>query len=402
MSQFQTFPAPDPLSQFSPFGGSSGGSLGPTFRKAGQAANRGSRQDLPQRTWTPFNPTGGPSFTGPRPSVAQASGGRWRPFNPSGGQGGSGFGRRQGSQGAWNSLFSGAVFGDMQRQQDIMDQQFGRLNQVAGQFGQAVGQGAEAIRGQDERARQTLEGQAQGAEQLGRQGFDEFVRFRDQQIGAVGQDIARANEQAAGAVAGYERTMGEYQDRTALQAKDLAVGLSRQVQSAMAQLNGGVNPDGTMMTPAEQAAIRTTMQRDVAEQTSTGINQIYTQFNDTMASMGQNLAALRQAQSQTTMAGGQLRGQVGTAFGAQTVDAQRQRAAMTELSSNLRVTMEQMSAASELGAVNLLVGGYKEMYDMIQGNRRGTTSMYAALSGWLAGVTTPGLGQIAPPDFRNL
>jgi hypothetical protein len=290
----------------------------------------------------------------------------------------------------------------MQRQQDIMDQQFGRLNQVAGQFGQAVGQGAEAIRGQDERARQTLEGQAQGAEQLGRQGFDEFVRFRDQQIGAVGQDIARANEQAAGAVAGYERTMGEYQDRTALQAKDLAVGLSRQVQSAMAQLNGGVNPDGTMMTPAEQAAIRTTMQRDVAEQTSTGINQIYTQFNDTMASMGQNLAALRQAQSQTTMAGGQLRGQVGTAFGAQTVDAQRQRAAMTELSSNLRVTMEQMSAASELGAVNLLVGGYKEMYDMIQGNRRGTTSMYAALSGWLAGVTTPGLGQIAPPDFRNL
>ena len=312
------------------------------------------------------------------------------------------FAQRDRNNSEWNALFSQAVFGDMARQQGIMDEQFGRLNQGMGRFEGAFTQGADRMREIAGQQRQTLGAEADRAQQLGQQGYDDFLRFRDQQLSAVGQDIERANQQAAGAVSSFEGTMGEYKDRTALQASNLAVGLGRQVQNAMQQLAGGLNPDGTMMTPAERAALQTTMQRDVAEQTSMGINQIYSQFNDTMASMGANLAQLKQAQAQTTMAGGQLRGQVGTAFGGQTIDAQRMRASMTELSSNLRTTMEQMSAASELGAINLLTGGYKDMYDMIQGNKRGTTSMYAALSGWLAGMTTPALGAITPPNFRSM
>ena len=388
MSQFQTFPAPgqqqDPLGQFSPFAppGSSGGPFG-------------QYQQGMQRARAPFQQMRGPVYrplqNKPAPGSAAAMAQRKVPMGT----------QRQMNDAAWNSLFSGAVFGDMQNQQGIMQEQFGRLNQGMGRFQGAVEQGADRMRGIADQQRQTLGGEADRVQQLGQQGYDEFVRFRDQQIGAVGQDIGRANEQAAGAVESFEKTMGQYQDRTALQASNLAVGLGRQVQNTMQQLAGGVNPDGTQMTSAERAAIQMTMQRDVAEQTSMGVNQIYSQFNDTMASMGANLAQLKQAQAQTTMAGGQLRGQVGTAFGGQTVDAQRMRASMTELSSGLRTTMEQMSAASELGAINLLTQGYKDMYEMIQGNKRGTTSMYAALSGWLAGMTTPGLSDVAPPNFRN-
>lgn len=386
MSQFQTFPAPgqqDPVGQFSPFAppGSSGGPFG-QYQRSMQRAQR------------PFQQLGGgyrPLGTKPAVGSAQYLQQRQRPAGS----------RSQMNDAAWNSLFSGAVFGDMQNQQGIMEEQFRRLNQGMGQFQGAVEQGADRLRGIAEQQRQTLGGEAERVQQLGQQGYDEFVRFRDQQIGAVGKDIERANEQAAGAVESFEKTMGQYQDRTALQASNLAVGLGRQVQNTMQQIASGINPDGTQMTNAERAAIQMTMQRDVAEQTSMGVNQIYSQFNETMASMGANLAQLKQAQAQTTMAGGQLRGQMGTAFGSQTVDAQRMRASMTELSSGLRTTMEQMSAASELGAINLLTQGYKDMYDMIQGNKRGTTSMYAALSGWLAGMTTPGLTQISPPNFRN-
>ena len=118
-----------------------------------------------------------------------------------------------------------------------------------------------------------------------------------------------------------------------------------------------------------------------------------------MAQMGQNLSQLTMAQSQTAMAGGQLRGQVGTAFGAQTIDAQRSRDAMTQLSASLNTTMEQMSAASELQAVGLLANGYKDMYSMIMGNRRGATSMFAALTGYISAMTTPGITFTPTPEF---
>lgn len=300
---------------------------------------------------------------------------------------------------AWRTLLGGAIFQDMGNQQQIMNEQFGRGEQAIGQFGQQLQQGAQAIRNQDQAMRQNLGGIAQQVQQQGQQGLQEFERFRDQQMGAVGQDITQANQFAAEARQQYEQTIAQYQDRSAQQASDLRVGLERQVQNQMRSIEMGRNPDGSMMTPAEKAAMTQNMQQAVSEQVSQGVNQIYTGLNDTMAQMGQNLSQLTMAQSQTAMAGGQLRGQIGTAFGAQTLDAQRTRDAMTQLSASLNTTMEQMSAASELQAVGLLANGYKDMYSMIMGNRRGATSMFAALTGYISAMTTPGITFTPTPEF---
>ena len=299
----------------------------------------------------------------------------------------------------WNSLFSQSVFGDMQNQQAVADEQFSKLSGQTDAYGRAMQEGAESLRNQNRQQRESLGGMAAKAEQQGSAGYNEFKNFRDQQMARVSQDISKANALSEESTEGFKQAISQYSDRSAQQAGDLRIGLERQYQSAMKDINSGMNPDGTMMSPAEKAANRQNLQQSMGEQVSQGVNQIFTAFNDTKISMEGNLASLRQAQSQTAMAGGQLRGQTGLGFGAQTLDAQKVRAGYLELSANLTTTMEQMSAASELGAINLLTNGHKDMYEMISNNKRGVTSMYAALSGWLAGMTTPGLDRITPPNF---
>lgn len=414
----------DPVSNFSPFRPQDGFPRVPQGRRP---TSRG-RSNVPQTTGPgSFNQTTGPGSFNPVDRLRQLQGRGQQAAD----QARAGFGqrdtrfgttaadearRRMGLNGtsqqgvghreqvaindaAWRTLLGGAIFQDMGNQQGIMNEQFGRGEQAIGQFGQQLQQGAEAIRSQDQRMRQNLGGIAQQVQQQGKEGYDEFTRFRDKQLGAVGADIDQANKFAAEARAQYEKTIGEYKDRSAQQAGDLRIGLERQVQNQMRSIEMGRNPDGSMMTPAEKAAMTQNMQQAVSEQVSQGVNQIYTNLNDTMAQMGQNLSQLTMAQSQTAMAGGQLRGQVGTAFGAQTIDAQRSRDAMTQLSASLNTTMEQLSAASELQAVNLLTNGYKDMYGMIMGNRRGATSMFAALTGYIAAMTTPGITFVPQPEF---
>lgn len=398
------------LANFSNFGpGTFGGSVSPrpagsqgiqpNFRGAQQAIDNARSQfsSMTQQGPRSFQPYTN-SFTAQQPGRDYGRGSNV----PGGRMGRSPLGyQAQMNDAAWGALFSNAVAGDMQTQQDIMNQQFNRLNQNMGQFENAFTQGASQMQDLAAQQRASLGAKADEAMKMGQQGYDEFKAFRDQQMGRVDQDIAAANQQAAGAVSSYEQTMAQYQDRTASQAQNMAVGLQRSVQNAMNDINTGMNPDGTMMDPAQKAAMLTTLQQNTAEQTRLGLDQINNQFNDTMATMGANLASLKQAQSQSTLAGGQLRGQVGAQFGAQTLDAQRLRASMQELSSTLTQSMEQMAAASQMASINLLTQGYNDMYNMIQGNKQGATSMYAALSGWLAGMTTPGLNQIAPPNFGN-
>jgi hypothetical protein len=390
----------DPVSNFSPFG---------------QPIRRGSRNQGPSNmgpgSFDPATRLRQLQSQGQNASAQQTqrfSGG----FNPKttlgrsmvrqGQQGGMNMGVRdqvRANDAAWSTVLGGSIFQDMTNQQNVMNEQFARANQMMGGYGQAVQEGAQAIRAQDAQMRQNIGGLAQRAEQQGQAAFDEFKQFRDQQIGRVDQDISQANRFAQEATENYQQAIGEYQDRSAQQAADLRIGLERQVQNTMRTIEMGRNPDGSLMSPAERAAMQQTLQAETAMQVSQGVNQIYTGLNDTMAQMKGNLSSLMNVQSQTALAGGQLRGQMGTAFGAQTIDASRQRAAMTELSANLNTTMEQLSAASQLQSVNLLTNGYKDMYAMVQGNRRGVTSMFAALTGYIAAMTTPGMQFVPQPNF---
>jgi hypothetical protein len=141
------------------------------------------------------------------------------------------------------------------------------------------------------------------------------------------------------------------------------------------------------------------MMQDVSNQVTQTVTGIYSNMNQTMASMRGNLSSLMGAQSQTAMAGGQLRGQMGTSFGAQTLQSQQMNQQMMELGTNVRMMGEQAYASAMQQSVVLELQGRTTVAQMIQENPRQFVSMFAGLTGYLAGATTPGINQISVPNF---
>lgn len=293
----------------------------------------------------------------------------------------------------WDQSFANAMGNDMANQQNAMDQLYGQVAGQIGQYENALTRGVGTLGSVGAAQRQNLQGLAGGLEAQGRQGFDEFKSFRDQQMGAVNQDIARSNQLAGDATQNYQQAITNFQDTSAQDAANAAFGMRRSSQEQLTQIN--------MLdaSPAEKEALRQTLSNDVGTQVSQAVTGIYSNMNNTVASMQGNLSSLMGAQSQTAMAGGQLRGQMGTGFGAQTLDALRMNQQMSELGSNLRAMGEQAYASAMQQSVALELQGRTALAGMIQSNPRQFVSMFAGLTGFLAAATTPGLGQISVPNF---
>jgi hypothetical protein len=263
-----------------------------------------------------------------------------------------------------------------------------------------------------------LQGIAGGLEQQGQQGYDEFTRYRDERMGQVEREVAtgnrqvasaveEANRQAAGAVSGYEGAMGRFRDTGAQDAANAAFGLRQNARSQMAEI------DMLDASPGEKAALKQQLTMDVGNQVTQTVTGIYSNMNQQVAAMEGNLAGLRQSQAQQTLAGGQLMGgqtmagaqllgQVGTAFGAQTLDAQRMNQQMREVGAQIRVAGEQALASAMNQSVMFEMQGRQAIAQMIQENPRQFVSLFTGLTGFMAGATTPGIGQIAVPNFGAL
>jgi hypothetical protein len=293
----------------------------------------------------------------------------------------------------WDQALANAMGMDIANQQGAMNQQYGQMQGQIGQYEQALQQGLGTLQSVGVQQQQALQGIAGGLEQKGQQGYQEFKDFRDQQMGAVGQDITKANQFAAQATQNYQQAIADFKDTSAQDAANAAFGLRRNAQEQMAQI------DMLDASPAEKAALKQTMMADVGSQVTQTVTGIYSNMNQTVASMQGNLSSLMGAQSQTAMAGGQLRGQVGTAFGAQTLQAQQMNQQMSELGANLRVMGEQALASAMQQSVMLELQGRQTVAQMIQENPRQFVSMFAGMTGFLAAATTPGIGQISVPNF---
>lgn len=293
----------------------------------------------------------------------------------------------------WDQALANAMGTDMSNQQGAMNQLYGQMQGQIGQYEQSLQQGLGTLQSVGVQQQQALQGIAGGLEQKGQQGYQEFKDFRDKQLGAVGQDITKANQFAAQATQNYQQAIADFKDTSAQDAANAAFGLRRNAQEQMSQI------DMLDASPAEKAALKQTMMADVGSQVTQTVTGIYSNMNQTVASMQGNLSSLMGAQSQTAMAGGQLRGQVGTAFGAQTLDAIKMNQQMSELGANLRVMGEQAFASAMQQSVMLELQGRTTVAQMIQENPRQFVSMFAGMTGFLAAATTPGIGQISVPNF---
>jgi hypothetical protein len=293
----------------------------------------------------------------------------------------------------WDQALANAMGADMANQQGAMNQLYGQMQGQIGQYEQALQQGLGTLQSVGVQQQQALQGIAGGLEQKGQQGYQEFKDFRDQQMGAVGQDITKANQFAAQATQNYQQAIADFKDTSAQDAANAAFGLRRDAMAQSQQI------DMLDASPAEKAALKQTMMADVSSQVTQTVTGIYSNMNQTVASMQGNLSSLMGAQAQTAMAGGQLRGQVGTSFGAQTLQAQQMNQQMSELGANLRVMGEQAVASAMQQSVMLELQGRQTVAQMIQENPRQFVSMFAGMTGFLAAATTPGIGQISVPNF---
>jgi hypothetical protein len=293
----------------------------------------------------------------------------------------------------WDQALANAMGTDIRNQQGAMNQMYGANQQQIGLTEDALQRGIGTLQSVGVQQRDALGRIAGGLEQQGQQGYEEFKGFRDQQMGRVDQDIAAANQQAAAAVSGYEQTISKFQDTSAQDAANAAFGMRQSAKSQMAEI------DMLDVSPGEKAALKQQLTQDIGNQVTQTVTGIYSNMNQQVANMGSNLAGLRMGQSQQTLAGGQLRGQMGTSFGAQTLDAQRMNQQMRELGANIRVAGEQSMASAMQQAVLFEMQGRQTVAEMIRQNPRQFVSMFAGLTGFLAGATTPGLGQISIPNF---
>lgn len=383
MNQPQVFPAPgsqDPLSSFSQWG-----------NPFSQAQRRGSRP-------VPMN-SGGPAVQNQRQFVPYTgSMGYSHPsIDPLGGRTNQDLRRPQPTSpfAGIDQTIAGSVGFDMARQQAAADYQFSRLNQATEGFMGATQGAADTMRGLGAEQRTAMQGIAGGLEQQGQRDFDAFAKFRDQQLAGVNQRLDQMGSQMEAAVQKSMDVERQFRDTSAQDAANAGFGIGRNAAARNQEI------DMMDLSPGEKAALKQQNWMDTQAQTSQVVSGIFSNMNQQVAQLGQMTASMRQAQAGMTAQGAQIAGQVGTAFGAQTLDAQRMGQQMRELGANMRVMGEQAYASLASQAAMMLASGQRERYDMYMNNPYQPMSVFAGLTGFLNAATTPGIENINLPDFRG-
>lgn len=333
----------------------------------------------------------------------------FKPYQQSISQTGPSFGTQQSPQANhgnplgmaqdWFQGLGNAMGYDIRTQQGAMNEQFARNEQQSGMYEDALQRGIGTMQQAGLGEKQAAQQQAAKLDTQGKQQSQDFLKFRDQQMAQTRQDIGKANQFAAQGVETWNKAIGDFKDMSAQTAANAAFGLRRSTQEAMQQINSGMNPDGTMMSPAEQQAARMQLTQTTEQQVSQSVTGIMAQVNDQMAQMKGTLASLQMGQGQQAMAGAQLGASTGVSYGGMTLQNDQTRNDMARLSSQLTMTGEQAYAAALQQSVAMELQGRTTMAEMIRANPRSFVSMYAGLTGYLAGATTPGIESIGLPNF---
>lgn len=287
---------------------------------------------------------------------------------------------------------AGALGRDVQAQQEAADRQFARQQEeiegMKGFLGERTGD-FEALA---EEQAGTLREQAGRLEETGGElREDTLSRFESGAEGVmedVRGQIGKAEDLAAQATR-------EFEDRAAQDASAAAYGIRRNAQAAMEQIGAGLNPDGTLMTPAQRQAAMTELRMETDAQVQQQITGIFSDYNRMRAGLRMNQASL-------AMAGGQLLGQVGTAISGQRAQAllstQAMQQQLMEFGANMRVQAEQIRSSAQLAAVNFEMQGRLAISEMVRANPEGIISLYAALSSFIGAATIP--GAVFLPEFQ--
>lgn len=390
-------------------------SLGYTIRGGNAVRNTGGVR-------SPFSHLGG-AFGGSHAVTTPISS-----FMPPSGGGGGG--------GGLPPLLLQALASDTRRMQDAADRQFWRnQGEIDGMrsFVSGIGPG---LTGQANSLSAELDALAGKADAMGGQQHGEFMdragttwdaihgaandfragadRIGGEIRGLVGAqlpkffgDIESSFQKGDQAVAGFERALGNFEDRTAQDASVVASGIRRNAQAQMQMARSGIHPDGTPMTAAESADMMSQIRRDTEGQVQGAITPIFSQYNMAKAQLEESLAGLRMNNANLRLQGAQLRDQgiqtglaasdrltnlegmkleagkaeaeVGLGLTSALVQEHQNQQALLQLSTGLSQTGVQMRQAAMLQAVNLEMQGRTQVAQLVQQNPDTVVSWFQSL-----------------------
>lgn len=209
-----------------------------------------------------------------------------------------------------------AMQGDILTEQNYADQQYDRLGGIANEYGAGLKPGGQELRS-------TAAGSAST-------------------LGGLGEaDLAYFEKYAA-------RDQAQFKDLTAQKVMSVTDGLRSQLEERRMEIENGINPDGSQMTPQQKQAANNMLMREVNQQIGSTVAQIGGAYNDT-------------ARAAATAEMGQ-------------------RVTMLERKGQLAAMAEQIRGAGVAAALNLELGGLMNLAEMVRMNPRTHVSRYAGLA----------------------
>lgn len=228
-----------------------------------------------------------------------------------------------GGQGGFMGQAANALRGDIMAQQGAADRQWNRVNNAGNDIFNTA---------------QTASNQVKG----GNANFQPLIDQQKQEF--QGQ---------------YDKTMGEFKDRTTTDAAALSTGIQRKYQQQMKQIDMGINADGTMMTPAQKRDAQNNIHTQMGQEVNSSIGQVWSQYNQQRAQLNQQY------------------GQLQDSLQSRTAQLTQQQAALNQV--------------NQLQSAQMLMQGRQLQGQYIQSNPESVVSIFSALSA-LGNIASSGGG----------
>lgn len=338
----------------------------PGFGGQGQAANM---------SWL-NGPAGGPPIPRPQVPLQPNSTGVAGGYNPIG-QYNKQYNKWLNQNRGPNQFQQGqaALLQDVANNNYSQNLQFQQGQQLYGQAQGAIAQ-AQGMVGVAEGLGNQLEGHAAQTAALGGQAVEGFNAMYGENREDLMSQLGASNSMGDAAVASFQEAKAGYRDMAAQNVSAMLGGMGNDLQTQMQSIQSGMNPDGSMMTPEQQAEQMASLKQTWNQQRYGVATQLLNQQNETMAKLTQDIGT---AQLQ---AGG-LRGQNASTFAGfagqsqgQFVDASNQRLMAQDMANNLYSMSANMKNGAQMLSIDRQLAGMQMAAQMARDFPYSPTSMF--------------------------
>jgi len=285
-----------------------------------------------------------------------------------------------------------ALFGDMDNQQKLADEAFKRGNKTIGEFDSVLAGADKSILGARDSALDAIH-RAEG------QATADFATY-DKQAEATLLDmdsrLKGVSSYAKAAVASSGRAVTDYERDMRSNVAAMTSGLSERINQSLTEINAGLNPDGTMMTPAQRAQSKAMVVGSGMRQIAEATGELWQSSAANIASLRNTPASVQADAAKTELSAASQRGAIASDLAKTRLGASVDLAGIRSNLASLEANIHQSSA---LALLQTKLQGYQTKFALQEANRQGSVSVFAGLSALYALRTAPGAANV--PGINN-